>query len=163
MGLDASHKIQIHVGGVYGDKEASLARFTSRYRKLPARVRSRLVVENDERSYGLADCMAVHSETGVPVVFDTLHHAANNRGEGMREAVFQAGSTWKRKDGAPMIDYSSQKKGGRPGVHAYALDADGFRSFLLSTWGLEFDVMLEVKNKERSALEAISIQRSLST
>ena len=157
MGLDATHKIQIHVGGVYGDKAASMARFASRYRKLPSRVKRRLVVENDERSYGLADCLAVHADTGGPLVFDTLHHSANNRGEGMRKALSKAGSTWEKKDGLPMVDYSSQKKGGKPGAHAYALYPDDFRSFLEQARGLDFDVMLEVKNKERSALEALSI------
>jgi len=161
MGLDTSHKVQIHVGGAYGDKEASLARFTARYKKLPAKVKRRLVVENDERSYGLADCLAVNGECGVPVVFDTLHHSANNRGEKTRKAVSLAGSTWGEKDGPPMVDYSSQKKGSRPGAHAYVLDPDDFRSFLTASRGLDFDVMLEVKNKERSALEAIFIQRAL--
>jgi len=157
MGLDASHKIQIHVGGVYGDREASIYRFVDRYRKLPAEVRRRLVVENDERSYGLADCLEVSAETGVPVVFDTLHHSANNRGEKLKEALAAAGATWGEKDGPPMVDYSSQKKGGKPGAHAYALDPHDFRAFLQAARGLDFDVMLEVKNKERSALAALSI------
>jgi UV DNA damage endonuclease len=161
MGLDGTHKIQIHVGGVYGDRAASMKRFATRFRRLPARVKRRLVVENDERSYGLADCLSVHAATGVPVVFDTLHHAANNRAEDVREALMAAGSTWEEKDGLPMVDYSSQKAGGRPGAHAHALDAGDFRSFLEAARGLDLDVMLEVKNKERSALEALSILRSL--
>ncbi len=159
MGLDASHKIQLHVGGVYGDRRASLERFARRYRALPAEIRRRLAVENDERSYGLADCMEVHERTGIPVVFDALHHAAYNRGEGLRAAVSAAGSTWEGKDGPPMVDYSSQKRGGRPGAHADSLDEGDFRSFLEETRGLDFDLMLEVKDKERSALEAIAIAR----
>jgi UV DNA damage endonuclease len=161
MGLDTSHKIQIHVGGVYGDKDASASRFVSRYKKLPARVRKRLVVENDERSYGIGDCLEVNARTGVPVVFDTLHHRANNRGEDLREALAAAGYTWRVKDGLPMVDYSSQKEGGKLGAHAYALDAGDFRSFLKTASGLDFDIMLEVKNKERSALAALSIAREL--
>ena len=161
MRLDRSHKIQIHVGGVYGDREASIARFAARHRELPAAVKKRLVVENDERSYGLADCLEVHARTGIPVVFDALHHAANNRGEELRAAVEGAGSTWKKKDGLPMVDYSSQKKGGKPGAHAYSLDADDLRFFLKETRGLDFDLMLEVKDKERSAFEAISIAREM--
>ncbi len=161
LGVDVSHKIQIHVGGVYGDKQASTARFVARYKKLPSRVKRRLVVENDERSYGLADCLAVHAGTGVPIVFDTLHHSANNRGEKPGKAMSMAGSTWEEKDGLPMVDYSSQKKGAKPGAHAYALDPDDFRSFLAAVRGLDFDVMLEVKNKERSALEALSIAQEI--
>jgi UV DNA damage endonuclease len=162
MGLDSTHKVQIHVGGVYGDKEASITRFAGRYRKLPAAVKRRLVVENDERSYGLTDCLEVSAMTGVPVVFDTLHHATNNRGEKLRRALIEAGSTWREEDGVPMVDYSSQQKGGRPGAHAYALDPDDFHLFLRAARGLDRDVMLEVKNKERSALEALSILNGVS-
>lgn len=161
MGLDETHKIQIHVGGVYGDKKAGLERFARRYRALPARVRSRLVVENDERSYALADCLEAYEMSGVPVVLDTLHHAANNRGERLRVALKAAAATWGRKDGPPMVDYSSQKKGARPGAHAYSLDGEDFRAFLASARGLDFDLMLEVKNKERSALEAIAMAREM--
>ena len=160
MGLDAANKIQIHVGGVYGDRAASMKRFAARFRKLPARVKRRLVVENDERSYGLADCLSVHAATGVPVVFDTLHHAANNRGEDLREALMAAGATWRETDGLPMVDYSSQKTDGRPGAHAHVLDTGDFRSFLAAARGLDLDVMLEVKDKERSALTALSIMGS---
>ncbi len=161
MRLGRAHKIQIHVGGVYGDRIASLERFAARYRRLPAAVKKRLVVENDERSYGLADCLEAHARTGIPVVFDVLHHSANNRGEELRPAVAAAASTWRPEDGPPMVDYSSQKKGARPGAHAYSLDGEDFRAFLESTRGLDFDLMLEVKNKERSALEAIAIAREM--
>jgi UV DNA damage endonuclease len=161
MGLDPSHKIQIHVGGVYGDKGRSMARFADRYRKLPSRVRKRLVVENDDRLYSLSDCLAVHEMVGIPVVFDTLHHEANSGGESLGEALSLAASTWKEKDGPLMVDYSSQKKGGRPGAHAYSLEPDDFRSFLAAARGYDPDIMLELKNKERSALEALAIARHL--
>ncbi|RPI36501.1 MAG: UV DNA damage repair endonuclease UvsE, partial [Nitrospiraceae bacterium] len=66
MGIDASGKIQMHVGGVYGDKDESLRRFVRRYRELPPSIRKRLVIENDERLYSAADCMRIHESTGIP-------------------------------------------------------------------------------------------------
>jgi UV DNA damage endonuclease len=157
MGLDPSHKIQVHVGGIYGDKNKSMARFVDEYRKLPSPLKRRLVVENDDRLYSLPDCLVLHGKTGIPVVFDALHHAANSNKESVGEALSLAASTWKKKDGPLMVDYSSQKKGGRPGAHAYYLDPDDFRSFLAAARGYDPDIMLELKSKERSALEAIAI------
>ena len=60
--LDASAKIQIHVGGVYGDKDGSIQRFIERYCSLDEAIRRRLVIENDDRSYTVDDCMKIHME-----------------------------------------------------------------------------------------------------
>ncbi len=157
LGVDLTCKIQIHVGGAYGDKKRSMTRFSQNFRELPPAVKRRLVVENDERIYSVADCMEVHRLTGIPVVLDALHHSANNRGETLGEALSLTSSTWRKRDGLPMVDYSSQKKGAKIGTHAYALDLKDFRRFLAETRGYDFDLMLEVKNKERSALRALKL------
>lgn len=160
MGLGTDARIQIHVGGVYGDKSAGLRRFIERFKKLPHAVRRRLAVENDDVSYTLADCMEIHKATGVPVVFDAFHHRLNSSGEPLRRGVELAASTWKRRDGALIVDYSEQKRGARRGTHAASIDLRKFRRFLAETGSIDFDVMLEIKDKERSALKAIRAARA---
>lgn len=157
LGLDGSAKIQIHVGGVYGDREKSVKRFIERYARLDQRIKRRLVVENDDRNYTLKDCLRVHGETGIPVLFDVFHHQALSSGETLREALRAISETWRKKDGIPMVDYSSQKKGERRGVHAESIELRNFKRFLLETGPLDFDMMLEIKDKERSALKAIKV------
>lgn len=161
MGMGADAKVQIHVGGVYGDKETALGEFVEEYGKLPAKIRKRLAIENDHRSYSLADCIGVHKDTGIPVIFDSFHHECLNTGESVREGVEIAQRTWKRKDGLLMMDYSSQKKGGRKGSHTEHIDMKHFRKFLKETEGLDFDLMLEIKDKEKSANAAIRILKEL--
>lgn len=155
LGLDSTAKIQIHVGGVYGHRDASIDRFVERYGMLEESIKDRLVIENDDRSYTLSDCLRVSDRTGIPVLFDTLHHRTNTSGEPIREAMEQAGHTWRAKDGLPMVDFSSQAKGRKPGTHSDTIDMDGFRAFLIETRPFDFDVMLEIKDKETSALRAI--------
>lgn len=157
MKLDETAKVQIHVGGVYGNKEQSVKRFIENYKKLPSKIKRRLVIENDERNYSLKDCMAIHDETGVPVLFDSFHHLCFNNGETRREGVLAAMKTWEDKDGILMTDYSSQEKNTKKGTHARHIDLDDFKKYIEETKGLDFDIMLEIKDKEKSALEAVKV------
>ncbi len=155
MGLGRDAKIQIHVGGVYGDKEASVARFIERYAELPKEIAQRLVIENDDISYTLGDCLEIHSETGVPVLFDIFHHTINSSGETAKDAVRKAAETWRGRDGILMCDFSVQAGGARKGSHAQSIDIRRFKRFLAETRPIDFDLMLEIKDKERSAKRAI--------
>ena len=155
LGLDTRAKIQIHIGGVYGDRKASIDRFVERFGLLDQSIRQRLIIENDDRRYTLRDCLGVSERTGLPVLFDVLHHEVNGSGESLRQAVRLTKATWSDKDGIPMVDYSSQAKGRKPGVHTNSIDLAHFVAFLEDTRPFDFDVMLEIKDKERSAMKAL--------
>ena len=157
MELDTSAKIQIHVGGVYGDKEKSMKRFAKRFGSLDEEIKRRLVIENDDRRYRLEDCLGISGETKIPVLFDVLHHEINNSGETIREAFGLFTRTWKEKDGLPMVDYGSSKEGGLKRKHSKSIDLEHFDNFLEETRAFDFDVMLEIKDKEKSALKARDI------
>ncbi|MCX6558307.1 MAG: UV DNA damage repair endonuclease UvsE [Candidatus Aminicenantes bacterium] len=154
LGLDRSAKIQIHGGGVYNDKPASLDRFCLRFERLEPSVRRRLVVENDDRQYSLDNCLHISRRTGIPVLFDSFHHQLNNEGEELATAISLAAASWRKSDGVPMVDYSSQKKGERRGSHAESISLKGFSRFLRAAGRADFDIMLEIKDKEKSALRA---------
>ena len=159
MGLDRSAKVQVHVGGVYGDKPASIDRFVKQYDLLDTTIRDRLVIENDERLYTLNDCLAIHERTGIPVIADTFHHSLHNTGEQFTSLLDPVRKTWKAHDGIPMVDYSLQEPGKRVGAHALHIEAEDFRQFLKETMPADFDIMLEIKDKEKSALAALGIAR----
>jgi len=154
-------KIQIHVGGVYEDKDNSIKRFVKNYNTLPQEIKKRLVIENDERLYSLNDCLKIHSLTGIPILFDSFHHSLHNSKEPLKEAVLKASKTWLKKDGHLMLDYSSQSKDKRIGAHAETLDTRKFKKFILDTSPLDFDIMLEIKDKEKSALKALKILKKI--
>jgi len=158
MKLDNSAKIQIHVGGAYGEKMKSMKRFVSRFFELNDAIRRRLVIENDDRLYDLQDCIRINEETQLPVLLDIFHHSLNCSGETLNEALRLSGQTWKKnRDGVPMLDYSSQKPGAPRHQHAETMDVRMFRSFLKTTLPNDFDVMLEIKDKENSAIKAVKV------
>ena len=158
MEMDSTAKLQIHVGGLYGDREAAMARFAATYQQLPAAVRPRVVIENDDRLFSLRDCLQLSAEVGIPVLFDTFHHECLNHGEPMAEALRLAAATWHpTRDGVPLLDYSSQQPNERKGKHTTSLGEDLFRDLLPHLRGLDADIMLEIKDKEASALRACAI------
>lgn len=156
MEQDRKAKIVLHVGGVYGNKEKAMDRFVRNYQQLSEPVRRRLIIENDERSYTVADCVKIHDVVGIPVVLDNLHHDANNGRESLSSAFEMARPTWKSCDGVPIVHYSSQASGSRLGKHALSIDLEDFWSVLDFLREHEFDLMLEVKDKENSAIKALA-------
>ncbi|MFD2514620.1 UV DNA damage repair endonuclease UvsE [Pontibacter locisalis] len=163
MELDTTAKLQIHGGGAYGDKPSAIQRFAEVYQTMvPDAVKARLCVENDDRTYTLQDCLHLHELTGMPVIFDNLHHECINNGEPMREAVQMAAATWQtEKDGILMMDYSSQAIGERKGKHTKSIQEQLFHDFLAETEGLNMDIMLEIKDKEESALKALKLAQTM--
>jgi len=134
-----------------------MERFVNNYEHIDDSIKRRLVIENDERLYTVSDCLALNERTGIPVLFDVFHHSINNHGEKTRDLLAPVTSTWKTHDGIPMVDYSSQQGGKRPGAHAESIDTKDFQDFLQSTNPYDIDIMLEIKDKEKSALTALSI------
>ena len=157
MKLDTSAKIQIHVGGVYGDKKASVKRFVARFNRLPDSVIRRLVIENDYKLYDLNGCLKISEEIQIPVLFDIFHHKMNNSASHtLKESFSYIAKSWNEKrDGVPMVDYSSQEPNGLPRQHSETINLEDFGLFLKQTEPFDFDVMLEIKDKEKSAIKAV--------
>ena len=154
MGLDNTAKIQIHVGGVYGDKDSAIKRFICTFGIASNKIKSRLAIENDDYHYSVKDCLRINKETKIPIILDNLHLECLNDGEELIEAYDMIKTTWSEEDGIPMLDYSSQEKDARIGKHTEHLDPDHFKKFIDIMHNQEFDLMFEIKDKERSVLEA---------
>jgi UV DNA damage endonuclease len=157
MKLDNTAKIQIHVGFPQGDKEQAIRDFINNFQKLSDSVKKRLVIENDEHYFGVSECVEISKKLKIPIVFDTFHYSILNDGKSVRDAFDYISKTWKNKDGIPMLDYSSQQPKGRLGKHCSHMDSEDFQKTISNLSGREFDIMLEIKNKEKSAIRALEL------
>jgi len=158
--LDTTAKIQLHIGGVYGDKKVSIERFIQNFQILPENINRRLVIENDHQRYNLKDCFKLSEEISIPILFDYLHHQIYNTNEKLQQELTEYVNTWKIKDGIPLCDYSSQQLNRPKGSHAYTIDLEDFRYFLELIKPYDIDIMLEIKDKEESAIKAIKIVKN---
>ena len=156
MGLSRTpyNKINIHIGGVYGDKISAMERFCKNFERLPESVKSRLTVENDDKAsmYSVKDLYdGVYSVIGIPIVFDYHHHRFNTGDLSEQQALELAMSTW--GDIVPVVHYSEsrnieqQDDKIRPQAHSdYVYD-------YIDTYGNKVDIMVEAKHKELAVLK----------
>jgi UV DNA damage endonuclease len=56
-----------------------------------------------------------------------------------------------------MLAYSSQSKGERKGKHATTLDPSLFRKLIMESQSVDYDLMLKIKDKEKSAILALKL------
>nr|WP_111301174.1 UV DNA damage repair endonuclease UvsE [Paracoccus saliphilus] len=98
-----------HVGGVYGDREESRARWIKGYEQCPEHVRRRLVLENDDIRFSAADVLWIHERCGVPLIFDYQHFwCLNPEGLELRPTLERVLASW--PEGVrPKIHFSSPR------------------------------------------------------
>ena len=156
MGLaDYRYKLVLHVGGLYKDKKSSVNRFKSNFAKLPDRIRNRIIVENDDKSYTASDVLEISKDLGIPVVIDIHHHNCVNNGEPLEEILPLAFDTWNKEYFNPKLHFSSPKGCKNFRSHADDIDISEFKGFLETAVKVkrDFDVMIEAKNKEAALLK----------
>ena len=156
MGLTASHwnKINIHVGGAYGDKGATIDRFAQNFSLLSHNLRKRLTVENDDKAglYSVADLLPLHEQTGIPVVLDYFHHRLHPGSFTEEEAFHAAFATWNVK---PVFHFSSSRRIFEDPLARREAHAD-FIYERINTYDRSVDIVLEAKMKEKALLQYVN-------
>lgn len=158
LGMDSSNKIVLHIGGVYHNKQEASERFLTNYMELDESIRKRIVLENDDKSYTIAEVLDIGRKADAPVVFDNLHHEINPCEEqhAVSYWIGECGKTWKVQDGKQKIHYSQQAAAKNRGSHSETIRIREFLEFYHAIGRDDIDIMLEVKDKNRSAVKCIN-------
>lgn len=144
--------INIHAGGVYGDKRSALQRFCQVFPDLSDIVKKRLTLENDDVSYTVRDLLPVCQKLSIPLVYDVHHHRCNPDGLSVEEATGLAGELWGEAGREQYCHISSPRNGwrvGSPKPHADYVDPADFPE-CWSGRGMTVDV--EAKARERAVI-----------
>jgi len=157
LDTSSSSKIVLHVGGVYNDRNASKQRFIDTFNELPECIKKRIILENDEKCYSIDCVLDICHEIGIPAVFDVLHNSVfqSIRYSSDRECILACKETWKHYDGIQKIHYSQQAIGKKIGSHSETIDVEDFLLFYSTVADIDLDIMLEVKDKNVSAIKCI--------
>ncbi len=155
--LCGATEINLHAGGVYGDKVAALDRLRREIDTLPEPLRQKLTLENDDRSYTPAELLPLCRELGIPFTYDVHHHRVNPDRLTIEEATRAAAETWRGREIPPHVHLSSpQLPWSTPGdhrPHAGWIDPADFPE----CWR-DMDLTVDVEAKEKE--NAIAALRS---
>jgi UV DNA damage endonuclease len=150
IGLPVSpfSKINIHVGGAYGNKQDAMKRWVDNFQLLGENTKKRLTVENDDKPnmFTVKDLLYIHEHTKIPIVFDYHHHNCHNDGMSTEDALKLAVATWP-SDITPTVHISEPRdEQNFRAHHDYVVNE-------VNTYGYDLDMMFESKAKELSVLE----------
>ncbi|KAL0247098.1 UV damage endonuclease UvdE [Cryptococcus tetragattii IND107] len=156
MGLGPDGVMIIHMGGVYGDKDSTLARFKENYTTLASdKVKARLVLENDEICYNVDDLLPVCTELDIPIIFDYHHDALNPSASPPAELIPRIAEVWNRK-GIKMKQHLSEPRPGAESIMKRRAHADRCQT-LPAELPDDVDLMIEAKDKEQAVFELYRI------
>jgi UV DNA damage endonuclease len=159
MGYDPSpyNKINIHVGGAYGDKKGTLDAFCHNFNLLNEDTKKRLVIENDDspNEYSVNDLYwGIYKQIGIPITFDYFHHKFNTGDLTEEEALRMASTTW--PEGVTQCCHYSESRRKekldesiRPQAHSDLIYEK------IQTYGLEPDIVIEAKLKEQAIFKRV--------
>ncbi|KAI9795413.1 MAG: UV-damage endonuclease [Piccolia ochrophora] len=146
----------LHMGGVFGDKEATLDRFRKNYTNLSKNVKARLVLENDDVSWSVHDLLPVCKELNIPLVLDYHHHNIIHS-DTVREGTLDIMNlydeileTWKRKNVTPKMHYSEPTPSA---ITPRQRRKHSPRVATLPSCPPDMDLMIEAKDKEQAVFE----------
>ncbi|MFN2439581.1 MAG: UV DNA damage repair endonuclease UvsE [Chitinophagaceae bacterium] len=149
--LSAWSKINIHVGGTYGDKMQTLKRFADNFKRLSSNLQPRLTVENDDKKglYTVTELVPLYEAIGIPIVFDYFHHNLHPGFQSEEEAFYTAYHTWNVR---PIFHYSSSRKEKEEPACKREAHSD-WAYEKINTYGKDVDIILETKMKEKSVMK----------
>lgn len=177
MGLDEASKNNIHMGGAYGDKAVASERFVAQFSALSPRIKNRVTLENDDKTFNVRETLTAAEMVGVPMVLDIHHHAVNpgdvEEDELIGELWPRIARTWqveRERLGIsdirglpPKMHASSPKSLSDPRGHADEVEARPLLRFLrgAARETSRLDCMLEAKSKDAALLKLMEDLKEL--
>ena len=159
------YPLNIHMSRSTGDPEQIAKEFISNFHRLPKRVQSRLVLENEDKGLWTPDMLfeLIHLETGIPITYDNLHHLCNPGAWDAKEAFRLCASTWQAHDVNPLFHYSEGGANGNPRAHVdFASNTpqlwrEAHESFYTERIHIDWDI--ELKQKDYAIQDIMAQER----
>ena len=157
------YPLNIHMSRSSGDPKTIASEFIKNYDKLDDSVKSRLVLENEDKGVWTPDRLynLIHQEIGIPITYDNLHHKCNPGEWSTSEAFERCYSTWHRHGCTPLFHYSEGGANDNPRAHtdfsisAPELFRNEYDTTVTRNQSIDWDVELKQKDYAINNIEEI--------
>lgn len=149
--------INIHIGGAYGDKIKSLARFQQNLKKLPTEIKKRMTLENGDKTYNVEETLMSCEQESIPMILDYHHHMANTGDVDLSLHLQRIFQTWKSFRMVPKVHLSSPKSDQAYRSHSDFVSLEFVLPFFKMAKELneDFDIMIEAKQKNLAMMKLV--------
>lgn len=160
-------KMVIHVGGATGGKEAAIDRFIKNFNEFPKSLRTKLIIENDDKTYTAKETLNLCKILNIPMVLDIHHHNCNNGGDDILNILDDILNTWNNEDLPPKIHFSSPRDTSLINKidkkHSDFINPHDFINFLetLKIFNIDIDIMLKCKEKDVALFKLVDDIREI--
>ena len=160
-------KMVIHVGGATGGKEVAMERFIKNFNEFPKELRTKLIIENDDKTYTAKETLNLCKILNIPMVLDIHHHNCNNEGDGILNILGDILNTWNNEDLPPKMHFSSPRDTTLTDKvdkkHSDFINPYKFVEFLeiLKIFNIDVDIMLECKEKDVALFKLVNDIREI--
>lgn len=148
-------RINIHIGGAYGDKEKTAQRWLHNFYRIPQTLRAHVTIENDDKAglYNTKELYDLFSKKHqIPIAFDFFHHRCNpTKDLTEEEAAELALFTWPANV-TPIFHWSESRREEQKDQSIIKTAHSDLCYGPLPDYNLSrpVDLMLECKHKEQS-------------
>lgn len=151
-------KMVLHVGSSAEGKDKALKRFESNFKNYPHEITSKVILENDDKTFTAKETLQLCKNLGIPMVLDVHHHVCNNDGDNIEKLLPEIFDTWDGDVLPPKLHFSSPKNNPKDRKHADFIDAQHFVEFIEMCKPLkkDMDIMIEAKKKDLALFDLVS-------
>lgn len=155
MGIDPAHRCVLHIGGSYQNKEKSLERFIHNWAYVPPQIQQMIMLENDDTTFHVENCLYITEKLGIPFVFDLHHHLANHTDKDWQQYWPHIVNTWRHSPLPIKMHLSSPRSNKQFRSHADYINVQTFMQFMMQTKGSaeQIDCMIEAKQKDEALFQ----------
>jgi UV DNA damage endonuclease len=151
-------RMVLHIGGATHGKQEGIIRFINNFNKLPSGLSSKLILENDDKTFNAEDVLYICETVKVPMVFDMHHYTINRCEKSVDQLLPQIFKTWDGTGLRPKLHYSTPKSHPMDRNHSEYINGSELLDFINLTKDCinqDYDIMLESKGKDLALFKLI--------